>query len=112
MTKWKYFKQECFPLKGKETNHVQQGDIHWILFYHKLGFGDQGCWLKPGMSGSSMNTHSLRKAKSQEFPWLVIQDEGWPQISLNPTTEGTQILKCMLGNSPIRSEKALFGTEV
>lgn len=112
MIKPKYFKEKCFLLKGKETDHEQQGDIHLILFYHKLGFGGQGCWLKPRMSGLSTNTHSLRKAKSQGFPWLVIQDESWPQISLNPTREGTLILKCMLGNSPIRSEKALFGTEV
>lgn len=45
-----------FSLKGKR-NKPQQGDIHLILFYHKLGFGDQGFWLKPGMSGSSTNTH-------------------------------------------------------
>lgn len=95
------------------------------------GLGDQGCWLKAGMSnGLSMNTYSLKKVNSLRFQLLVIQDEGWPldltelHSSVVPgragqrreagidKTDGSLTLKCKLGILPIRLWKALFCIQV
>lgn len=114
MTKWKYFKQDCFLLQEKKIKHV-------IFAHHKHVFWDQAPWLKPGTSDRlSISTHSLLKAKSLGFPLLEIQSglasKSHSSVLLgehvrNGETEGSLILKCMLQILPIRPQ-VLFCTEV
>lgn len=73
-------------------------------------------------NGLFMITHSLQKAKSFEFPFVGAQDEGQPLdlIELHTSTvlgeytctAKTEMTDIKIGILPIRSQKALFGTEV